>query len=54
LSSNQTRFTKVKLDYDDGRWEYELEFIGGVMEYEVTIDAYSGTVLDYEAEAIDD
>lgn len=54
LSSNQVRFTKAKLDYDDGRWEYELEFIGGVMEYEVTVDAYSGAVLDYEAESIYD
>lgn len=52
LSASQARFTKAKLDYDDGRWEYELEFVSGTMEYELTIDAYSGTVLEYEAELI--
>lgn len=52
LSASQVRFTKAKLDYDDGRWEYELEFVSGTMEYELTIDAYSGAVLDYEAESI--
>lgn len=54
LSGNQTRFTKAKLDYDDGRWEYEMEFISGEMEYEITVDAYSGAVLDYEVESIYD
>lgn len=52
VSENQARFTKAKLDYDDGRWEYELEFVNGMLEYEFTIDAYSGVVLDYEAESV--
>ena len=48
VSASQATFQKVKLDYDDGRWEYEVEFRSGDYEYELTIDAVSGTILDYE------
>ena len=48
MSASQATFQKVKLDYDDGRWEYEVEFRSGDYEYELTIDAVSGTILDYE------
>ena len=43
-------FTKAERDYDDGRWEYELEFHTDTAAYEVTLDAISGSVLDYEKE----
>ena len=43
-------FTKAERDYDDGRWEYELEFHTDAAAYEVTVDAISGSVLDYEKE----
>ena len=43
-------FTKAERDYDDGRWEYELEFHTDTAAYEVTVDAISGSVLDYEKE----
>ena len=43
-------FTKAERDYDDGRWEYELEFHTDSAAYEVTVDAISGRVLDYEKE----
>lgn len=43
-------FTKAERDYDDGRWEYELEFHTDSAAYEVTVDAISGSVLDYEKE----
>ena len=36
--------------YDDGRWEYELEFHTDSAAYEVTVDAATGRVLDYEKE----
>ena len=39
---------KVQQDRDDGRLEYEVEFKSGSKEYEYTIDAASGTILDYE------
>ncbi len=43
-------FTKAERDYDDGRWEYELEFHTDSAAYEVTVDAATGRVLDYEKE----
>lgn len=39
-----------KLDYDDGRTEYEGKIIYGGTEYEFTIDATTGAVLEWEAE----
>ena len=41
-----------KLDYDDGRPEYEGKIIYGGTEYDFTIDATSGTVTEWEAEAL--
>ena len=43
-------FTKVKLDRDDGILEYEIEFFKDRVEYEYTIDAASGTILEYDSE----
>lgn len=40
--------TKLKLDYDDGRWQYEGEIVYGYYEYEFEIDAYTGTILSWE------
>ena len=41
-----------KLDYDDGRPEYEGKIIYGGTEYEFTIDATSGTVTEWDAETL--
>lgn len=41
-----------KLDYDDGRSEYEGKIIYGGTEYEFTIDAASGNVTEWEAETL--
>lgn len=54
LDGSQVTFIKAKLDYDDGRWEYEIEFISGAWEYEYEVDAYSGAVLACERESIYD
>ena len=43
-------FTKAERDYDDGRLEYGLEFHTDSAAYEVTVDAATGRVLDYEKE----
>lgn len=48
VSESQTSEMKVQQDRDDGRLEYEVEFKSGGKEYEYTIDAASGTILDYE------
>ena len=43
-----------KLDYDDGRWEYEGKIIYGGMEYEFTINAATGAVTEWDAESVYD
>lgn len=48
LTEAQVENLKVKRDLDDGRTEYEVEFYRGAVEYEYTIDASSGTILNYE------
>ena len=50
LSSGDVTFQKVELDRDDGRLEYELEFRSGRTEYEYTIHARTGAVLDAEVD----
>ena len=50
LSDSSVTFYEVKLDYDDGRAVYELEFKSGSMEYEAEIDAVSGAILDWDSE----
>lgn len=41
-----------KLDYDDGRPEYEGKIIYGGTEYEFTIDAASGNITEWDAETL--
>lgn len=49
LSADDVFFTKSKLDYDDGRYEYEIEFNQGYeKEYDYTIDAQSGRIVDFD------
>ena len=50
LSESQTAQMKVEQDWDGGRLEYEVEFKSGGMEYEYTIDGYTGAILEYESE----
>jgi len=48
LTAAQVKFTKAKLDYDDGVAEYEIEFKCNGWEYEYTIHAGTGVVLEWE------
>lgn len=51
LTAGQVRFTKVKLDRDDGRLVYEVEFRlrkNRRIEYEYEIDARTGAVIDWD------
>ena len=41
-----------QFDYDDGRPEYEGKIIYGGTEYDFTIDASSGVVVEWEAESV--
>lgn len=45
---------KFKLDFDDGRWEYEGEIRYGTMEYDFTIDATTGAIIEWDMESIYD
>ena len=41
-------FSRINLDWDDGRMVYEGEYYSGWTEYEFEIDAYSGTILGWD------
>ena len=41
-------YSKVKLDDDDGRGVYEIEFYVGNTEYDYEIDAHSGGIIEYD------
>lgn len=51
LSESDVVFSKAKLENDDGRTEYEISFYSGNTEYEYSIDAASGKILEYDVEA---
>ncbi len=45
----EVRFVKAKLDRDDGRYEYEIEFrADGNLEYDYSIDAVSGRIVEFD------
>ena len=44
----------ARLDWDDGRMEYEVEIIYGTMEYDFEIDAYTGAVISRDMDSIYD
>ncbi len=50
LTGQQVQWIKAQKDYDDGRWEYELEFLYNNTEYDYTILASNGSVIKYETE----
>ena len=44
-------FLHAKLDYDDGRRVYEVEFYSGAQEYDYEIDAATGNILSFDFDA---
>jgi uncharacterized membrane protein YkoI len=50
VTEAQTSRMRVKLDRDDGRITYEVDFNVGRMEYEYEIDAATGIILESDAE----
>lgn len=50
FSVTEVFFTKIKLEEEHGRMEYEIEFYKDRIEYKFTIDASDGTILEYESE----
>jgi len=53
LIESQVTGLRVEKDEDDGRVEYEIEFKSNGMEYEYTIDAATGSVLEHEKDRDD-
>ena len=53
LSSSQVSFIRSKLDWEDGRRVYEVEFYNtsNYTEYDYEIDASSGDILSYDHDA---
>lgn len=52
LTADQVTFVENKLDYENGRQVYELEFYtADYREYEYEIDAYTGDVVGYDHDA---
>lgn len=50
LEASQLTWSHVKLDYDHGRAEYEVEFFSGAREYDYEIDAVSGDILGFDCD----
>ena len=50
VSASDATFTKTKLDYDDGREEYDIKFYVGGWKYEYTIDAVTGEIIEFDIE----
>lgn len=53
VSAGSAHFSSAHLDTEDGVKVYEVEFSTGNREYEFTINATTGAVLDYDTESLD-
>ena len=54
ISESETDRLRVKLDYDDGVQEYEVNFYVGNREYDYDINAATGAIRSYDSEIDDD
>lgn len=54
LEEDEISRARVKLDYDDGRLEYDVEFYAGDSEYDYKIDANTGKILEKDFEIEED
>ena len=52
LSEDSVKHLNAYLEYDDGIEQYEVQFYDGTTEYDYTIDAVNGTILEYGMESI--
>lgn len=48
FDADSVNFTHVHLEFDDGRWQYDVEFHQGQEEYDYDIDAVTGEILAYD------
>lgn len=54
FSVSDVTFSKAQLDDDDGHIVYEIEFYKNNTEYEYTINASTGAIIEYDSERDDD
>ena len=54
FSESDVEYLNVVLDRDDGRTEYDIDFQKGELEYEYTLDAVTGDILESETDSIYD
>ena len=50
VTAEEATFTKARLDYDDGREEYEFEFFANGREFDIDVDANTGRVVKFDVE----
>ena len=50
VTAAEATFTKARLDYDDGREEYEFEFFADGREFDIDVDANTGRVVKFDVE----
>lgn len=48
ISEADATYVNVKLDNDDGKPVYDIEFYNGNTEYDYEVDAYTGDILSYD------
>lgn len=48
LKDGEVNFAQAHLEFDDGCWQYEVEFYKNDTEYDYNIDALTGAVLKYD------
>ncbi len=53
IGSEGVRFDRTELEFDNGVWEYEIEFRQGENEYSADIKADDGTVINWDADIRD-
>ena len=50
VTTESVIFDKVELEYDDGVWQYEVDFKKDTTEYDTKINAIDGSILKWEVE----
>ncbi len=48
ITADGVKFEKVDLEFDDGVWVYEVDFMKDNDEYDVKVKADDGMIFDYE------
>ena len=54
ITAEDIRMQRVRVTRDDGKTVYEVEFVYNDMEYEITVDAESGSILETESEEFEE